>query len=130
MIPLASSLRATTRTLASASQRYFSNTAIAMGVTKTVSQEGTGPIPKVGDKVTIEYTGYLKDSSKPGNKGEKYAHPPTRAGLGSSRPRTDGADSLLDSTPRSGGAPSNARSALARSSKVPFFIRPNRHASE
>jgi FK506-binding protein 1 len=45
-----------------------------MGVTKTILQEGNGPIPKVGDKVTIEYTGYLKDTSKPDNKGTEYVH--------------------------------------------------------
>lgn len=42
-----------------------------MGVTKTTLQEGNGAVPKVGQTVTIEYTGYLKDTSKPGNKGEK-----------------------------------------------------------
>jgi FK506-binding protein 1 len=40
-----------------------------MGVTKTVLAEGNGPEPKVGDTVTIEYTGYLKDESKPDKKG-------------------------------------------------------------
>lgn len=77
MFPLANSLRTTTtRSLAAATsstQRFFSNTAIAMGVTKTVSQEGSGPSPKVGDKVTIDYTGYLKDTSAPDNKGKKCA---------------------------------------------------------
>ncbi|KAH8681570.1 peptidyl-prolyl cis-trans isomerase fkr-3 [Xylariales sp. PMI_506] len=43
-----------------------------MAVTKTVSQEGTGVIPAKGQTVTIEYTGYLKDTSKPGNKGDKF----------------------------------------------------------
>jgi len=43
-----------------------------MGVTKTVLKNGDGPIPKVGDKVTIEYTGYLKDTSKPDNKGTQF----------------------------------------------------------
>jgi FK506-binding protein 1 len=43
-----------------------------MGVTKTVLKEGNGPIPKVGDKVTIEYTGYLKDTSVPDNKGTQF----------------------------------------------------------
>jgi FK506-binding protein 1 len=42
-----------------------------MGVTKTTTQEGTGEIAKKGQTVTIEYTGYLKDPSKPGNKGNK-----------------------------------------------------------
>jgi len=42
-----------------------------MGVTKTVHQEGTGPTPKAGQQVTIAYTGYIKDTSKPDNKGNK-----------------------------------------------------------
>ncbi|KAK2746770.1 FK506 binding protein proline rotamase rapamycin-binding protein [Onygenales sp. PD_40] len=43
-----------------------------MGVTKTTHQEGTGPTPSVGQTVIIEYTGYLKDTSKPDNKGNKF----------------------------------------------------------
>lgn len=43
-----------------------------MGVTKTILAEGNGQIPKKGDTVTIQYTGYLKDTSKPDNKGDKY----------------------------------------------------------
>lgn len=42
-----------------------------MGVTKTVLKEGSGAIPTPGQTVTIEYTGWLKDTSKPDNKGEK-----------------------------------------------------------
>jgi FK506-binding protein 1 len=42
-----------------------------MGVTKTILREGTGVIPKRGDTVTIEYTGYLKDTDKPQNKGKQ-----------------------------------------------------------
>lgn len=42
-----------------------------MGVTKTILAEGNGPIPKKGDRVTIEYTGYLKDLTKPDQKGKK-----------------------------------------------------------
>ena len=45
-----------------------------MGVSKTVLKEGSGPIPKVGDSVTIEYTGFLKDDSKPNKKGKQYVH--------------------------------------------------------
>jgi FK506-binding protein 1 len=41
-----------------------------MGVTKQTIKEGTGPIPRPGQTVTIAYTGWLKDTSKPGNKGE------------------------------------------------------------
>lgn len=47
-----------------------------MGVTKTTHQEGSGATPKAGDRVTIEYTGFLKDTSKPDNKGNKYVAPP------------------------------------------------------
>ncbi|EFX04327.1 fkbp-type peptidyl-prolyl cis-trans isomerase [Grosmannia clavigera kw1407] len=43
-----------------------------MGVTKTTHQEGSGPSPGVGQRVTIEYTGFLKDTSKPGNKGKQF----------------------------------------------------------
>ncbi|KAI1819377.1 FKBP-type peptidyl-prolyl cis-trans isomerase [Xylaria intraflava] len=43
-----------------------------MGVTKTVQQEGKGARPTVGQTVTIEYTGWLKDTSKPENKGNKF----------------------------------------------------------
>ena len=49
--------------------RNFTATAANMGVTKTIIKEGNGPVPKVGDKVTIEYTGFLKDESKPNKKG-------------------------------------------------------------
>jgi FK506-binding protein 1 len=42
-----------------------------MGVTKTIIEEGTGAIPKAGQTVTIEYTGWLKDASKPDQKGEQ-----------------------------------------------------------
>jgi len=82
MLPLSSSrqlLRTHTRTPAilcqarrSSRTRNFSRTTAAMGVTKTVLKEGNGPIPKNGDTVTIEYTGYLKDTNKPENKGEKF----------------------------------------------------------
>lgn len=43
-----------------------------MGVTKTVNQEGSGASPNKGDLVTMAYTGYLKDTSKPDNKGFKF----------------------------------------------------------
>jgi len=65
-------LTAVTRTPASyQSIRRFQYFHSRMGVTKTIIQEGTGPVAKKGQKVTIEYTGWLKDTSKPGNKGEK-----------------------------------------------------------
>ncbi|KAK8051249.1 FK506-binding protein 1B [Apiospora rasikravindrae] len=47
-----------------------------MGVTKTTIKEGSGATPQVGQSVTIEYTGWLKDTSKPDSKGNKYALPP------------------------------------------------------
>ncbi|EHA52077.1 FK506-binding protein 1B [Pyricularia oryzae] len=43
-----------------------------MGVTKTTTQQGTGPSPQVGQTVVIEYTGFLKDTSKPDNKGAQF----------------------------------------------------------
>lgn len=42
-----------------------------MGVTKNIIAEGSGPSPKAGDIVTMEYTGFLKDASKPGAKGNQ-----------------------------------------------------------
>lgn len=55
----------------STTTRNFSRTSAIMGVTKTILKQGNGAIPNVGDKVTIEYTGFLKDTSKPDNKGEQ-----------------------------------------------------------
>jgi len=43
-----------------------------MGVSKTILAEGNGPIPQVGQYVTIEYTGYVKDTSKPDSKGKQF----------------------------------------------------------
>lgn len=43
-----------------------------MGFTKTILKEGNGPSPSKGQQVTIEYTGFLKDTSKPDNKGAQY----------------------------------------------------------
>ncbi|KAF4592306.1 peptidyl-prolyl cis-trans isomerase fkr-3 [Ophiocordyceps camponoti-floridani] len=43
-----------------------------MGVTKKTLSSGSGAQPKPGDTVTIEYTGYLKDPSKPDGKGQKF----------------------------------------------------------
>jgi len=51
--------------------RNFTKTAAIMGVQKTILAEGHGPIPHKGDKVTIEYTGWLKDVSKPDQKGNQ-----------------------------------------------------------
>ncbi|KAL2120399.1 hypothetical protein VTJ04DRAFT_4426 [Mycothermus thermophilus] len=43
-----------------------------MGVTRITHVEGTGPQPMRGQKVTISYTGWLKDPSKPDNKGQEF----------------------------------------------------------
>jgi FK506-binding protein 1 len=45
-----------------------------MGVTKTVTKEGNGPIPQKGQVVAMAYTGWLKDTTKPNNKGDQYVH--------------------------------------------------------
>lgn len=42
-----------------------------MGVTKTTHVEGTGQQPVKGQKVTIAYTGWLKDGSQADNKGQE-----------------------------------------------------------
>lgn len=43
-----------------------------MGVEKTLISEGNGTDkPKKGDTVTMEYTGWLYDTSKPENKGKQ-----------------------------------------------------------
>jgi FK506-binding protein 1 len=49
-----------------------------MGVTKTTIKDGNGPSPSAGQTVTMEYTGWLKDGSKPDNKGTKYVFPHQR----------------------------------------------------
>ncbi|CAD6448776.1 5e5476dc-20fa-48ec-8a40-f0f3db0324bb [Sclerotinia trifoliorum] len=43
--------------------RNFSRTNIIMGVTKTILKQGFGEKPKAGDTVTIEYTGWLKNTN-------------------------------------------------------------------
>lgn len=42
-----------------------------MGVTKTTLVEGTGPQAQAGQTITMEYTGWLKDTSAAENKGKK-----------------------------------------------------------
>lgn len=42
-----------------------------MGVNVQHHQEGTGPQPQPGQTVTIEYTGFLKDTSAPESKGKQ-----------------------------------------------------------
>jgi FK506-binding protein 1 len=61
-----------TRTASRSAFRPFTNTAAIMGVTKTMTKEGSGAIPQKGDTVSMEYTGYLKDTTKPDNKGKQY----------------------------------------------------------
>ncbi|KKA27558.1 hypothetical protein TD95_002402 [Thielaviopsis punctulata] len=41
-----------------------------MGVTKTIISPGNGPSPQVGQTVTIEYTGWLKQAD--GSKGSQF----------------------------------------------------------
>ncbi|KAH6631574.1 hypothetical protein F5144DRAFT_547661 [Chaetomium tenue] len=43
-----------------------------MGVTRTTHVAGNGPQPIKGQTVTIEYTGWLKDTSQPSNKGKEF----------------------------------------------------------
>lgn len=84
-----------------------------MGVTKTIIKEGSGPIPKARDEVLIEYTGWLKDTSQPDNKGKQYGHCPCHP-FGSANLSTLPADSILPSAV----ATFRPRLALVRSSEV------------
>jgi len=43
-----------------------------MGVEKEVLQAGTGDIPRPGQTVKIEYTGWLRDPSQADNKGKQF----------------------------------------------------------
>jgi FK506-binding protein 1 len=43
-----------------------------MGVTKTVIAEGSGASPQKGDRVTMEYTGWLRTAGKPEEKGKQF----------------------------------------------------------
>lgn len=44
-----------------------------MGVTKQILSQGNGSDkPKAGDNVSMVYTGWLEDTSKPANKGLQY----------------------------------------------------------
>ena len=52
--------------------RQFSTTPFKMGVQKTVISEGNGPSPKKGDRVTMEYTGWLRTAGKPEEKGKQF----------------------------------------------------------
>ena len=47
-----------------------------MGVTKQVLSQGNGSDkPKAGDNISMVYTGWLEDTSKPENKGKQYVEP-------------------------------------------------------
>ncbi|PON27142.1 peptidyl-prolyl cis-trans isomerase fkr-3 [Trichoderma gamsii] len=43
-----------------------------MGVTVTTLEEGSGPSPQPGQTVIMGYTGWLKDTSQPDNKGTQF----------------------------------------------------------
>ncbi|KAH8736419.1 FKBP-type peptidyl-prolyl cis-trans isomerase [Ilyonectria robusta] len=43
-----------------------------MGVEKILLEEGTGAIPRKGQTVTIEYTGYLRDVNAENEKGQQF----------------------------------------------------------
>ncbi|KAI3402189.1 hypothetical protein diail_118 [Diaporthe ilicicola] len=43
-----------------------------MGVNVQHKEEGTGAQPTPGQTVTIDYTGWVKDTSKPDNKGDQF----------------------------------------------------------
>jgi FK506-binding protein 1 len=42
-----------------------------MGVTRTTHVAGTGQQPLPGQTVTLAFTGWLKDPSQPGSKGQE-----------------------------------------------------------
>jgi len=52
--------------------RTFTTTTRIMGVTKTTISEGNGPSPQKGDKVSMEYTGWLKSPGQPEDKGKVF----------------------------------------------------------
>lgn len=43
-----------------------------MVFTKTILKEGTGDGCQTGNKIKMHYTGWVKDTSKPDNRGSKY----------------------------------------------------------
>jgi FKBP-type peptidyl-prolyl cis-trans isomerase len=61
-----------TRSILAPAFRSFTTTAAIMGVTKTITKEGNGPIPKKGQTVAMAYTGWVKDTTKPFNRGKEY----------------------------------------------------------
>jgi FKBP-type peptidyl-prolyl cis-trans isomerase len=65
-----------TRVASVSAFRNFSTTTAIMGVTKTTTKEGNGPIPQKGQTVAMAYTGWLKDTTMPNNRGDQYVHSP------------------------------------------------------
>lgn len=46
-----------------------------MGVTKELIHQGDGQTkPSKGDTISMEYTGWVYDASKPNNKGSQYVY--------------------------------------------------------
>jgi len=43
-----------------------------MGVNKTILSEGSGASPAKGDRVTMEYTGWLRTAGQPEEKGKQF----------------------------------------------------------
>jgi len=58
--------------IAQASTRFFTTSRIAMGVNKTILSEGSGASPAKGDRVTMEYTGWLRTAGQPEEKGKQF----------------------------------------------------------
>ena len=74
-----------------------------MGVQKTIVTEGTGPQPNKGQVISMHYTGWVKDTSKPESRGSKYAsslhysYPDVDDVLGLIPPSTVASHSILPS---------------------------------
>ncbi|CAH0050290.1 unnamed protein product [Clonostachys solani] len=52
--------------------KAFLQKSAKMGVVKTVIEAGTGAQPTKGQTVAIQYTGWLKDTTKKDNKGKQF----------------------------------------------------------
>lgn len=89
-----------------------------MGVTKTTLQEGSGAQPTNGQTVTIEYTGWLKDESKPNKKGNKYVCPLDQLGQCVTNQAANKITRVKGSTLPSAVVTLLSRLALARLSRV------------
>lgn len=80
-----------------------------MGVEKTILEEGTGPQPQPNQVVVMGYTGWLKDTSKPDNKGQKYVVEPNACTNASMDPN----ECSIGSTPLTTEPPILSRHRLA-----------------